>query len=281
MSMPPLPVTTVPPETRGFRLRAAGPLPAPVVAHARRSAEPVPRVAVLLLHGFTGSPQSIRPWGEYLAAHGFDVTCPRLPGHGTVWQEMVPTRWSDWYTRAEQEWYRASADHDVVLVAGLSMGGALAIRLAQRHPGLAGVALVNPAIASADPAYRFALPVLSRVLTSIAGVAGDIARPDRLEVGYDRTPLRAAASMVEAWRTIAAELSSYTPPTIIFRSDVDHVVDESGAALLASESPAPLTVRPLARSYHVATLDWDAEAIFADSVAFWVGVLTGREPVYR
>ena len=40
-------------------------------------------VGVLLCHGFTGSPQSLRPWAEYLAERGLTVALPLLPGHGT------------------------------------------------------------------------------------------------------------------------------------------------------------------------------------------------------
>ena len=43
---------------------------------------------VLLLHGFTSSPKSMKPWGEFLASHGYTVRGPRLPGHGTRWQDM-------------------------------------------------------------------------------------------------------------------------------------------------------------------------------------------------
>ena len=49
-------------------------------------------IGMLLCHGFTGSPQSLRPWGEHLAAEGLTVRCPRLPGHGTDWREMNRTR---------------------------------------------------------------------------------------------------------------------------------------------------------------------------------------------
>jgi esterase/lipase len=54
-------------------------------------------IGVLLSHGFTGSPQSLRPWAEHLAAAGYAVRLPRLPGHGTTWQEMNTTRWTDWH----------------------------------------------------------------------------------------------------------------------------------------------------------------------------------------
>ena len=103
-------------------------------------------VAVLLCHGFTGCPQSLRPWAEHLAAEGLTVRVPRLPGHGTSWQELNLTRWPDWYAAVERELLALAATHRAVVVGGLSMGGALALLLAQRHPGaVAGLALVNPA----------------------------------------------------------------------------------------------------------------------------------------
>ena len=49
------------------------------------------RHAVLLCHGFTGNPSSLRPWAEAIAAAGHTVHLPRLPGHGTSWQDMART----------------------------------------------------------------------------------------------------------------------------------------------------------------------------------------------
>ncbi len=54
-------------------------------------------VGVVLCHGFTGTPQSLRAWAEALAAAGHSVRLPRLPGHGTTWPEMNTTTWRDWY----------------------------------------------------------------------------------------------------------------------------------------------------------------------------------------
>src|SRR6185503_951996 len=59
-------------------------------------------IGVLVCHGFTGSPQSVRPWAERLAAEDFTVRLPRLPGHGTSWQEMNRTQWADWLAEAER-----------------------------------------------------------------------------------------------------------------------------------------------------------------------------------
>src|SRR3954466_16284218 len=99
----------------------------------------------LLCHGFTGSPQSLRPWGEYLAGARMTVALPRLPGHGTTWQEMNRTRWEDWYAELDKNFVDLRGRCDEVFVAGLSLGGSMALRLAEVHGAdVRGLILVNP-----------------------------------------------------------------------------------------------------------------------------------------
>ncbi len=223
---------------------------------------------VLLCHGFTGTPQSMRSWGEHLVAEGFAVSCPRLPGHGTTWQEMNRTRWSDWYTTLERELLALTRRDRPAFVFGLSMGGTLALRLAQCHPEIAGLVLVNPSLRT-DRRDAPLLPVLSRLLGSLPGVVGDIAKPGVVEVGYDRMPLRAAASLQQLWALVRADLSTVRAPLLLFRSAADHVVEpSSGRVLLEGVSSADVTEVVLQRSYHVATLDHDAPEIFAGGIAF-------------
>ena len=103
------------------------------------------------------------PWAEHLAGAGFRVAVPRLPGHGTSWQEMNRTRWTDWYACVDRAFSDLRAECEQVFVGGLSMGGGLAIRIAEQHgDAVAGLAVVNPSIDSADPRMR-ALPVLRHV----------------------------------------------------------------------------------------------------------------------
>ncbi|MBV9092982.1 MAG: alpha/beta fold hydrolase, partial [Streptosporangiaceae bacterium] len=88
-------------------------------------------VGVLLCHGFTGSPQTLRPWAEYLAEAGLTVSLPRLPGHGTSWQDLARTTWREWYAEAEAAFGTLTARCEQVFVFGLSLGGCLALRLAE------------------------------------------------------------------------------------------------------------------------------------------------------
>jgi carboxylesterase len=226
-------------------------------------------VGVLLCHGFTGSPASMRPWAEHLAGAGCSVSLPRLPGHGTTWQELSRTRWEDWYAELAGAFQRLRDRCDHVVVCGLSLGGCLALRLAEAEgSGVAGLVLVNPALASDDAALR-AVPILRHVLRSRPGITNDIKNPGVDEGGYDRVPLRAVHSMLALWRLTRDDLPKVTSPLLLLRSAEDHVVDQSSARVIMSRvSSTDVEERLLHDSYHVATLDHDAETIFRWSAAF-------------
>jgi carboxylesterase len=226
-------------------------------------------VGVLICHGFTGSPQSVRPWAEYLAEHGLTVSLPLLPGHGTRWEDLQLTRWEDWYAEVDREFRSLAESCDRVFVCGLSMGGALALHLAARHrAAVSGLVLVNPSVRSDNRAAPL-LPVLRHLVGSVAGVGNDIAREGRTELAYSRTPLHAAWSLSRLWRTVQAELPEVTQPLLLFRSPDDHVVSPASARLLLSRiSSGDVEERLCERSFHVATLDHDAEAVFEGSLDF-------------
>ncbi|GAA2890725.1 alpha/beta fold hydrolase [Streptosporangium fragile] len=227
------------------------------------------RVGVLLCHGFTGSPQSLRPWGEHLAGAGMTVALPRLPGHGTTWQEMSRTRWEDWYAELDRSLGNLRGGCDEVFVMGLSLGGCMALRLAEVHGrGIKGVVVVNPSIANDVPLLKLA-PLLKFVIASVPGVAGDIKKEGATELGYTRTPVRAAASLPRLWALTQAELGKITQPVLVFHSPQDHVVKPTSVRILRERlTGGNLNVVELADSYHVATLDNDADRIFAGSLEF-------------
>lgn len=221
------------------------------------------RTGVLLSHGFTGSPASMRPWARHFADAGHTVRVPLLPGHGTTWRDLNSSRWTDWYGELDSALtgLRAMCDH--VIVAGLSMGGCLALRLAQQRPDdIDALVLVNPAV----NVKRFDIklvPLLQWVVPSMPGIGNDIKMPGQDEVGYDRTPLKALASQLTMWKDVRTNLAAVTQPLLLMRSDDDHVVDETSMAIiLAGVSSTVKEVVALKNSFHVATLDHDAPLIF-------------------
>lgn len=226
-------------------------------------------VGVLLCHGFTGSPIALRPWAEHFAEAGYTVSAPRLPGHGTNWREANLTRWEDWYAEVDRAFRELRGNCDHVAVCGLSMGGALALLLAQRYGAeITALVLVNPSILGLNRRLRL-LPVLRYTLPSIPSIANDIKKDGITEGAYDRTPVKALYSVTKLWAAVRRNLSRVEQPMLIFRSAEDHVVERENVELIQSAvSSTEIEVRELDNSYHVAVLDHDAPLIFAESVEF-------------
>jgi carboxylesterase len=224
-------------------------------------------VGVLVCHGFTGSPRTVRPWAEHLAAAGLTVRAPRLPGHGTTWRDLNRTGWQDWYEAAETAFAELSGRCEQVFVTGISMGACLAFRLAETQGDkVSGLVVVNPSLAP-DTRLFLVAPVLKHVVRTLPGITDDIKKPGATEGGYKRVPVKAAATLPALWKITARNLSEVTQPVLVFRSAVDHVVGPPSMKVLSAALP-DAEVRPLPDSYHVATLDNDAQAIFDGTLAF-------------
>jgi carboxylesterase len=220
-------------------------------------------------HGFTGNPSSMRPWADHLAAAGYSVRLPLLPGHGATWRETNRTRWPQWYATIEQSFLELRDRCERVFGVGLSMGGTLVTRLAEQHPdAVAGLVLVNPAYGTRRFDAKFA-PYISWAVKSRPAIGGDIKKPGVDEEAADRTPVVAFASLQKLWRTTVADLAAVRAPILMYRSREDHVVDDLSAELL-KKGAVNTEVREvmLENSYHVATLDNDAPTIFEGSVEF-------------
>ncbi|MDQ1538507.1 MAG: carboxylesterase [Actinomycetota bacterium] len=226
-------------------------------------------VGVLLCHGFTGTPQSMRPWGEYLADRGYTVRAPLLPGHGTTWQQMNRTRWQDWYASLDKAFRGLHETCERVVLGGLSMGAALSLQLAQEHgPRISGLVLVNPAVKFDDPRTRL-VPVLKHLIGSLEAVGNDVKKAGVTELAYTRTPLKAGHSQLIAWRSVIRDLPEVTQPVLLMRSPQDHIIPASSSALILSRiSSRDVNEILLEDSYHVATIDNDAPRIFDESAKF-------------
>jgi carboxylesterase len=224
---------------------------------------------VLLVHGFTGTPQSMRGWGEHLADHGWTVLCPRLPGHGTDLDDLVQTTPDDWVGDAEMALTGLSERCSSVFVCGMSMGGSIALELAARHPQtVTGVVAVNPSVYSNDPRTRLA-GLLGRLPFSVKGIGSDIADPAQRELCYPRVPLRSAAQLLAFQARVKSHLPVVRAPLLLLASRQDHVVPPGNAGYVAEHvASSDVEVVWLERSYHVATLDYDAPVVFERSAEF-------------
>lgn len=192
---------------------------------------------------------------------------PLLAGHGADWRTLAKTGWTDWYSDAERALTELYARCEQVFVAGISMGGCLALRLAETQGDrVSGLVVVNPSLAGDNPLIPFT-PVLKYVIRAIPSIGGDIKKPGVQEGALKKTPVASVATLPAMWRATAAGLTSVTQPLLVYRSTVDHVVGPPSMRVLTTALPGA-EVRMLADSYHVATLDNDAPEIFDGTLAF-------------
>jgi esterase/lipase/carbon monoxide dehydrogenase subunit G len=252
----------------------AAPGSAPQAPDDAAAAEPpvpaaTPVAAVLLLHGYGGSPNSLRPLGQALAQAGYAVSLPRLPGHGSRWKELGHTGWQDWYQAADAELERLAVQHAQVFVMGLDLGATLAMRLAeQRQEAVSGLVLINP-ILTAPLGTPKPLGLVSLVRRSTPAVRHDVKKPGVTEVGYERVPLKATKSLVALGRLVRDELGRLRCPTLLVTSPHGHVVAAGDSAVVwAGLTATDKRQRSFEDSYHLLTLDNDAPALVAECVDF-------------
>jgi len=225
---------------------------------------------VVLLHGFTGNPSSMRGVAGAMATAGFDIELPRLPGHGTTIDDMQRTGWSDWLAESERavDAMTSRVDHTVVL--GQSMGGTLALAAALSCPRIDALVCINPATRTRDAATMAMIDdFIDDGLLVVPGEGSDIADPESSDIAYDGTPLLPLKSLVDdGIAPLDGRFGELTMPLRLFTSRQDHVVDPADSEHLASTYGGVVRHTWLERSFHVATLDHDRDHLLAESVAF-------------
>jgi len=227
-------------------------------------------IGVLVVHGFTGTPASVRGVAEAMAGAGYDVELPRLPGHGTTVDDMLTTDWADWSGEVTGAISRLSARVSHVVAVGQSMGGALVLRAALDHPEIRALVCINPVTQARDAETLAMLDdLLEDDILVAPGEGSDIADPDASDVAYDGTPIAPLKSLLlDGVSPMIDRYGEITVPLRLFTSRNDHVVDPADSEYLASRYGGPVEHTWLERSYHVATRDFDRELLVAESLAF-------------
>ena len=225
---------------------------------------------VVVLHGFTGNPSSMRGVADAMIAAGYDLELPRLPGHGTTIDDMITTGWGDWFAETERAIDAISPGVDRVVLVGQSAGGTLALAAAFDRAPVAGVVCINPATCARDEDTMAMIDdFLEDGFEIVPGEGSDIADPDSSDIAYDGTPLRPLKSLVhEGIVPIADRFGELTMPLRLFTSRQDHVVPPSDSEHLAATWGGPVEHTWLERSFHVATLDFDRRTVIDGAVDF-------------
>ena len=233
--------------------------------------------AALIIHGFTSSPQVVRPIGQHLADRGIYSVGPRLAGHGTSWQELNSCNEAMWMESAQSAFDRLLSDRDRVFVIGFSFGAALAIDLVSRHQDrVAGLVLLGSFLHTKDP-RRFFSPVVRYLVKSLPGTGNDTADPEgEREIVYDRLPTAATYCMLRFVKRARRALPSIRVPVLVLHGRNDHTAHPSNATLIYdSVASDDKQIVWLERSYHVLPFDYDREQLLEQIYRF----ISERAPV--
>lgn len=226
-------------------------------------------IGVVLVHGYTGTPASMRPWAEYLNQQGYTVRVPLLPGHGTKPEDLSEIKWQQWPEKVESELEELQKNCKKIFICGFSMGGGTTLHLAtKRSDEIAGIILVNPMIHLPFIGTKLAY-VLSRLKKYRSSVGDDIKRPGVTQGGYDVMSTEGIYQILQMLKYTRANLHKVSVPMQLFHSVYDHTLPASNSKIVMKRVGSVTKERiELTNSFHVATLDYDAEIIFEKSRIF-------------
>jgi carboxylesterase len=215
-------------------------------------------VGVLLCHGFNGTPQSMQYIGEQLFKYGYTVSIPRLNGHGTHYLDMETSSYKDWISDLQTAYNNLKEQCKKVFIIGQSMGGALTLQVAANNPTVDGIFLINAAVT--DVCYK----EFRNKITPLYVQEGspDIKRPSAFEITYDKVPLKAIHQLLHLMEDTKNKVTYVSSPTVIFKSAIDHVVPPSNSEFIFDQvNTLEKNMIVLQNSYHVASMDYDAQFI--------------------
>jgi carboxylesterase len=228
---------------------------------------------VLVLHGFTAGPATMRSLALRAAGAGYTVELPLLPGHGTTIEDLTTKTWSDWSGAALASFDELAARCARVAVVGLSMGGGLSTLVAEERP-VVGSVLINPIVTSPGEADENAIDqFIDAGLEVVDGIGSDLKNGGD-GFAYAGTPMRSLKTLIEGIKTVHAGLSRITAPTLLIVSREDHVVYWNNCDDYMASVTGPTELVWLEDSYHVATLDNDRELVESATMEFLATVFS-------
>ncbi len=230
------------------------------------------KTGVLLIHGFTGTTQSMRFLGEQFRDAGYTVNAPRLTGHGTTPQDMETRTYLEWIRDVENALMELKETCTNIFVVGLSMGGTLTLYLAEKYPEIAGIIPINAAIDLPEIEHNYQ-QFIKEEKRFVDGIGSDIKQPGVRELAYKQSPVKSMEQLILLIEEVREKLAFVTMPALIISSKEDHVVPPSNSQYIYERIQSEdKTLLPLENSYHVATIDHDKELIASKCLQFMSGL---------
>lgn len=225
-------------------------------------------IGCLVIHGFTGTPAELRELGGLLHTEGYTVKGVRLKGHGTSISEMEKCKYTDWIKSVEEGYEELRSCCSQVYVIGHSMGGALALYIAEQCAVDKVVALA-PALVNKDKSSRF-VPIAKYFMRYTEWKP--VERPEgesKYLLGYEKIPLHSVHELIKLQRVVRKNLKRINRPLLIIHTSKDQAIDEKGIELLKTG----VTSKEIKAIYlhncgHNITVECEKETVFKEVINF-------------
>lgn len=222
--------------------------------------------AVLLLHGFTGNSSDVRQLGRFLQKKGYTSYAPHYEGHGVPPEELLASSPHVWWSQVLEAYdFLVEKGYNEIAVAGLSLGGVFALKLAQYRDVLAVATMCSPMyIKTTGNMYEGVLAYASEFKK----------REGKSKVQIDREmeafhPTDMLVDLQKTIQDVRDTVDNVYAPLFVAQGRLDTMINPDSANIIYNEAESDdKEMHWYEQSGHVITIDKEKEQLFEDYYQF-------------
>lgn len=225
-------------------------------------------IGVFLSHGYTATTAEVRLFAKRLHEKGFSVAGPLLAGHGTRPEDLNRVTWQDWVASGEQVYQQLKSHCEHVFVGGESMGGLVALMLANRHTEVSGVMLYAPAI-------QLNISTVDKIKLHLGSSFMPYAKREAMDAsdkwqGYDpELPTKGIIQLFRFQDAVRKILPAIAQPIVVFQGRNDSTVASQAGDIILNRVCSTLKEHYwMAGSSHPILLEDELDAVTDLSLRF-------------
>lgn len=224
--------------------------------------------AVLLLHGFTGSSADVRMLGRYLEKYGYTSLAPHYKGHGVPPEELIASHPDDWWQDVVRGYNELKeAGYDEIAVAGLSLGGVFALKLALEQPVKGVITMCSPmTMRTTDIMFEGVLEYAKQYKKQ----QGKNEQEMNIEIeAIERQGMASLPALQKLISDVRQSIDMLYAPILVIQSTYDEVIEADSANIIYNSVESnEKHIRWFDHSRHVITLDKEKDELHEEVLTF-------------